>query len=1061
MNAIVRIRATPALMLRSALLLGALLLGACSGGGSGGNSGGIPAINRSLIDGPITLTEGGAAKFYTVVLNSAPSADVSITLTTGSHIVVTPSAVTFTPATWNVSQDITVAAVDDAVADGAHSDVIVHHVSSADSGYAPLTLGDIQVDIADNDVIGVAVAESAGGTQVAEGGSGDDYTLALRSQPAADVTITVNGGNLLTVAPTTLTFTPGNWNIAQPVSVDAINNSSVEGAHSTTITHATSSADSRYNGIAVAAVTAQIIDDDTVATLEFLGDAAVAVEGDGTVTVPMRLRLNASVALSAPVSGSIVVLPSSTVINNSDVTPLTSGVNFGAGSHDGDIQNLVVSIRDDTIKEAIETADLRLGAAIGVGAVLGDNLEYQLQLHDNELPQLIASSVDPVGGYHRSTLLGIDPVTAAARRLSGLGLAGVTAITGIAYDAAANVLYAASGGELMKINFYTGVASLIGPTAVTAGLAFNPVTGVLYGSDRSRLYTVNTSTAVATVVGSYGGFSDVEGLAFDDNGILYGSDTTANTLLTIDTTSGAATAAASGFGVSGLASLAYDGANHTLYAASTVQDKLYTVSAGGVATAVGAQALGYANVVALAYAATSDTLYGFDTTTRQLLTINMTSGVAQTSKVTGYGTSTGIQLSGLAFDANHQLFYGVDTNALGDQYLLHMQAATGTASAVAKITGVSGTLYDLAYDPNANRLYGVNGSSLYRIDTDSAAATLVGSTGASPRGLAFDAFNNILYASDISADQLLRLNTSSGTATVIGTGFGAGYGDIEGLAFDPVAVKLYGINTDPVGKNPRLVTVNTTSGIASPVGAVLHEDVRGALAYDSVRNRLYGADQLGLLRLDTSNGRGSSIGQLGFDQLDDIAYNPASGVLYGVVSDSDGGKLITVDLATGTATPVGNLGISCCVDGLAFKPSTGALYALDTATGNLLSINVNTGAASVVGPVTGFDGVAGALAYDPGHDRLYGIGVIDAGGSGTGPYSYRLITINTGNGTGTVVATTGTDVITALAYDPVGAKLYAYDDTTGRIVTLDTASGAATNVGNPVYTGIKGLTWRY
>src|SRR3569623_2595615 len=381
MNAIMRVRATPARMLR-----GALLLGACSGGGSGGNSCGIPAINRSLINGPITLTDGGAAKFYSVVLNSAPSADVVIKLTTGSLIVVTPSTVTCTPATWNVSQDITVVAVDDAVADGAHSDVIVHHVSSADSGYAPLTLGDIQVDIADNDVIGVAVAESAGGTQVAEGGSGDDYTLALRSQPAADVTITVNGGNLLTVAPTTLTFTPGNWNIAQPVSVAAINNSSVEGAHSTTITHATSSADSRYNGIAVAGVPAQIIDDATVATLEFLGDAARAGEGDGTVSVPVRLRLTAPVALSAPVSGSLVVLPSSTVLNNSDVTPLPSGVNFGTGSHDGDVQNLLVSIRDDAFKEAIETADLHLGAATGVGAVLGDNLEYQLQLHDNELP---------------------------------------------------------------------------------------------------------------------------------------------------------------------------------------------------------------------------------------------------------------------------------------------------------------------------------------------------------------------------------------------------------------------------------------------------------------------------------------------------------------------------------------------------------------------------------------------------------------------------------------------------------------------------------------------------
>src|SRR3569623_2132938 len=160
MNAIVRIRATPALMLRSALLLGALLLGACSGGGSGGNSGGIPAINRSLFDGPITLTEGGAAKFYTVVLISAPSADVVITLTTGSHIVVTPSTVTFTPATWNVSQDITVVAVPHPVAHSAPRAVQDHHLSSAASGYAPLTLGNNQVDIADNDVIGVAVTES-------------------------------------------------------------------------------------------------------------------------------------------------------------------------------------------------------------------------------------------------------------------------------------------------------------------------------------------------------------------------------------------------------------------------------------------------------------------------------------------------------------------------------------------------------------------------------------------------------------------------------------------------------------------------------------------------------------------------------------------------------------------------------------------------------------------------------------------------------------------------------------------------------------------------------------
>src|SRR3569833_3060674 len=100
-----------------------------------------------------------------------------------------------------------------------------------------------------------------------------------------------------------------------------------------------------------------------------------------------------------------------------------------------------------------------------------------------------------------------------------------------------------------------------------------------------------------------------------------------------------------------------------------------------------------------------------------------------------------------------------------------------------------------------------------------------------------------------------------------------------------------------------------------------------------------------------------------------------------------------------------------------------AARSLTTACATACTAPINS--ACCVRPVTGFDGGAGALAFDPGHDRLYGIGVIDAGGSGTGPYSFRLITINTGNGTGTVVATTGTDVITALAYDPGGAKLYA------------------------------------
>ena len=58
------------------------------------------------------------------------------------------------------------------------------------------------------------------------------------------------------------------------------------------------------------------------------------------------------------------------------------------------------------------------------------------------------------------------------------------------------------------------------------GLAFDPNTNTLYGSDTTtnELLTINTSTGAATSVGPLG-FPFVNGLAFDPNtNTLYGSD---------------------------------------------------------------------------------------------------------------------------------------------------------------------------------------------------------------------------------------------------------------------------------------------------------------------------------------------------------------------------------------------------------------------------------------------------------------------------------------------------------------------------------------------------------
>lgn len=100
-------------------------------------------------------------------------------------------------------------------------------------------------------------------TTVAESGETNTYTLALGTQPTADVVVSVASDVAqLTVSPSTLTFTPENWDTPQTVTVAAVHDARVEGEHISVITHSAASADPAYNGIAVASVTVTFADDD-------------------------------------------------------------------------------------------------------------------------------------------------------------------------------------------------------------------------------------------------------------------------------------------------------------------------------------------------------------------------------------------------------------------------------------------------------------------------------------------------------------------------------------------------------------------------------------------------------------------------------------------------------------------------------------------------------------------------------------------------------------------------------------------------------------------------------
>src|SRR5256885_630119 len=92
-----------------------------------------------------------------------------------------------------------------------------------------MNAADVGVTNKDNDAAGITVVPGSGLTTT-EGGGTATFTVVLTSQPTANVTIGLSSSDLTegTVAPASVTFTPGNWNTAQTVTVTGGDRKSVE-----------------------------------------------------------------------------------------------------------------------------------------------------------------------------------------------------------------------------------------------------------------------------------------------------------------------------------------------------------------------------------------------------------------------------------------------------------------------------------------------------------------------------------------------------------------------------------------------------------------------------------------------------------------------------------------------------------------------------------------------------------------------------------------------------------------------------------------------------------------
>ena len=281
---------------------------------SGGEYAGVTALVTVFVDDDdtpgITFTPAartireGATGTYDVKLNTAPTADVTVAISSDNpDVTVMPTMLTFTVDNWETNQRVTVSAGqdDDAADDTAN---LTHRPSGGDYGSGQNKT--FVVTVTDNDTRGVTVTPTS--LMVNEGGT-NTYTVVLDTEPTATVMVTISSNNTdVTADLANVTFLTSNWNTAQTVTVSAAEDPDAL-QDTATIMNAVSGGD--YGGVTASGVSVTVTDNDTPGVAVSPMSLTVG-EGDmGTYTVKLNTLPTGNVMVAISWSNSdVTVSPS-------------------------------------------------------------------------------------------------------------------------------------------------------------------------------------------------------------------------------------------------------------------------------------------------------------------------------------------------------------------------------------------------------------------------------------------------------------------------------------------------------------------------------------------------------------------------------------------------------------------------------------------------------------------------------------------------------------------------------------------------------------------------------
>ncbi|MEZ6087900.1 MAG: Calx-beta domain-containing protein [Pirellulaceae bacterium] len=304
--------------------------------------------------------EDGTTDTFTVVLDSQPTADVTITLASSNTAegTVDPQSLTFTASNWDQPQLVTLTGIDDDLEDDRVDYTVSVSVGGADSNYSSLTIPAITATNIDDEV-GVRITPVSG-LETSETGSTAFFDVVLTRQPESDVSFDLMSSNTseVTLSHASLTFTTENWNVPQRVTATGVDDAVVDGNKSVLVTTSpVVSNDTRFAGFNPRDVTIVNNDNDS-ATLQLTASSTSQVEGtgDGAIEFTFTIELSGAVENGFTVA---YATDDATAVAGDDYVDNDGVLTFDGT--DGESKQVVVLVNRDNIVERDEQFQFALG----------------------------------------------------------------------------------------------------------------------------------------------------------------------------------------------------------------------------------------------------------------------------------------------------------------------------------------------------------------------------------------------------------------------------------------------------------------------------------------------------------------------------------------------------------------------------------------------------------------------------------------------------------------------------------------------------------------------------